>query len=100
MTLPRLALAVRQPWTWAIIHAGKDLENRDWRRWIKDWWFRGRVAILASKGMTQDEYAMAQDAGRPQMITMRGRRAIRMAQIRAGHGHGVRPLEAPGKMLS
>lgn len=59
-TLPRFALAVRQPWAWAIIHAGKDVENRSWRRWIKDWKFRGRVAILASAGMKRAEYLDAQ----------------------------------------
>ena len=50
--LPPLALSVRQPWAWAIIHAGKDIENRTWgdpRR-------RGRIAIHASKGMTVEEY--------------------------------------------
>jgi hypothetical protein len=51
--LPKLALSVRQPWAWAIIHAGKDIENRDWHRDSK---FRGRVAIHASSGMTRDEY--------------------------------------------
>lgn len=25
------ALTVRQPWAWAIFHAGKDIENRSWR---------------------------------------------------------------------
>lgn len=24
------ALSVRQPWAWAILHAGKDIENRTW----------------------------------------------------------------------
>lgn len=24
------ALSVRQPWAWAIVHAGKDVENRNW----------------------------------------------------------------------
>ena len=24
------ALTVRQPWAWAIFHAGKDIENRSW----------------------------------------------------------------------
>ena len=24
------ALSIRQPWAWAILHAGKDVENRDW----------------------------------------------------------------------
>lgn len=55
--LPEIALAVRQPWAWAIIHAGKDIENRDWAPYRSGWRFRGRVAILASQGMTQDEYA-------------------------------------------
>lgn len=52
---PELALAVRQPWAWAIIHAGKDIENRGPMavRYMKQ---RGRIAIAASKGMTQAEY--------------------------------------------
>ena len=25
-----LALTIRQPWAWAIIHAGKNVENRSW----------------------------------------------------------------------
>ncbi len=44
-------LSVRQPWPWAIFHAGKDIENRDWSTN-----FRGTVAIHAAKGMTRDEY--------------------------------------------
>jgi hypothetical protein len=24
------ALSIRQPWAWAIMHAGKDIENRTW----------------------------------------------------------------------
>jgi hypothetical protein len=28
VTEPMLALSIRQPWAWAIIHAGKDVENR------------------------------------------------------------------------
>lgn len=47
-----LALSVRQPWAWAILAAGKDIENRDWSTRV-----RGRVLIHASKGMTQDEWA-------------------------------------------
>lgn len=54
--LPELALSVRQPWAWAIIHAGKDVENRDWRKPNPGLKFRGRVALHASSGMTQDEY--------------------------------------------
>jgi hypothetical protein len=46
------ALSIRQPWAWLILHAGKDIENREWRTR-----FRGRVLIHASKGMTRQEYA-------------------------------------------
>lgn len=45
------ALSIRQPWAWAIIHAGKDIENRTW--WT---YYRGPVFIHAAKGMTRDEY--------------------------------------------
>lgn len=48
--LPRVALSIRQPWAWAILHAGKDIENRTWATS-----FRGPVAIHAAKGMTAEE---------------------------------------------
>ncbi len=54
MGLPRLAISIRQPWAWAIIYAGKDIENRDWPTK-----FRGPVCIHAAKGMTKDEYYYA-----------------------------------------
>lgn len=38
------ALSVRQPWAWAIIYAGKNIENRPRRTN-----FRGRIAVHASK---------------------------------------------------
>lgn len=59
--LPAIALSVRQPWAWAIIHAGKDIENRDWRPSNPGLRFRGRVAIHASKGMTRAEFSEARD---------------------------------------
>ncbi len=37
-------ISIRQPWAWLIIHAGKDIENRDWCTN-----FRGPVAIHAAK---------------------------------------------------
>lgn len=52
--LPRLALSIRQPWAWAIIYAGKDVENRDWPTR-----FRGPICIHAAKGMTVAEYEAA-----------------------------------------
>lgn len=36
------ALTVRQPWAWAIIYGGKDIENRTWTTT-----FRGTLAIHA-----------------------------------------------------
>lgn len=61
MNLPVFALSIRQPWAWAIIHAGKPIENRSWahnnpahkdaKRLIGH-----RFAIHAAMGMTQDEY--------------------------------------------
>jgi len=49
--LPAFALSIRQPWAWAILHAGKSVENRDWPTR-----FRGPVCIHAAKGMTMAEY--------------------------------------------
>lgn len=59
--LPDLALSVRQPWAWAIIHAGKDIENRSWQAVNHGLKRRGRIAIHAAKGMTRDEYEDAAD---------------------------------------
>lgn len=57
--LPDVALSIRQPWAWAIIHGmpAKDIENRS-RGFVKhlpaD--FRKRIAVHAAKGMTRAEY--------------------------------------------
>jgi hypothetical protein len=45
------ALSIRQPWAWAIIHAGKDIENRSWPTS-----YRGPMLIHAAKGMLVREY--------------------------------------------
>lgn len=45
------ALSIRQPWAWAIIHAGKDIENRSWPTN-----YRGPFLIHAAKAMTRREY--------------------------------------------
>ncbi len=29
------ALSIRQPWAWAILHAGKDVENRRWKNYTR-----------------------------------------------------------------
>ncbi len=38
------ALSIHQPWAWAILHAGKTMENRTWRTN-----YRGPLLIHASK---------------------------------------------------
>jgi hypothetical protein len=59
--LPQLALSVRQPWAWAIIHAGKDIENRSWQAVNHGLRRRGRIAVHASKGLGKEEYESARD---------------------------------------
>lgn len=49
------ALSIRQPWAWAILHAGKRIENRDWRSCH----YRGPLLIHAAKGCGIEEYADA-----------------------------------------
>lgn len=51
--LPPKALSIRQPWAWAIIHAGKDIENRDWPTK-----FRGPVCIHAAKAVPPVRYLL------------------------------------------
>ena len=46
------ALSIRQPWVWAICHAGKDIENRDWKTN-----YRGRFYIHASKTVDAGSWA-------------------------------------------
>jgi hypothetical protein len=53
------AISIRQPWAWAILHAGKDIENRDRR-----WGLRGRVVIHASGTMTREELGAIDDLAR------------------------------------
>lgn len=60
-SLPEKALSVRQPWAWAIILGGKDVENRSWQAMNHGLDYRGRVCIHASKGMTRGEYENASE---------------------------------------
>ena len=56
--LPPKALSVRQPWAWAIIHGGKDIENRACRVASNSARHKN-IAIHAAKGMTRFEYEAA-----------------------------------------
>ncbi len=38
------AITIKQPWAWAIIHNGKDIENRTWKTK-----YRGKILIHAGK---------------------------------------------------
>lgn len=49
------ALSIRQPWAWAILHAGKGIENRDWTGCS----YRGPLLLHAGKSCTRAEYASA-----------------------------------------
>ncbi len=57
--LPHLALSVRQPWAWAIIHGGKDIENRSLGSIRAGRMVPGRICIHAASGMKEDEYRYA-----------------------------------------
>lgn len=52
------AIAIRHPWAWAVIHGGKDVENRTAPRQFKAAVGR-RIFVHASKGMARAEYEHA-----------------------------------------
>ncbi|MEM8617715.1 MAG: hypothetical protein AAGF20_12385 [Pseudomonadota bacterium] len=54
--LPPLALSVRQPSAWAIIHGGKDIENRTIGSVRAGWMVPRRICIHAAVGLTEKEY--------------------------------------------
>jgi hypothetical protein len=47
-------LSGRQPWWWAILHAGKRIENRTWNTR-----YRGPILLHAASGCTRGEYERA-----------------------------------------
>ena len=57
--IPGNALSVRQPWAWAIIHGGKDVENRNKAPFGTKNMIGRRITIHAARGMTRDEYESA-----------------------------------------
>ena len=60
LCIPTTALSVRQPWAWAIVSGGKDIENRSLAA-VKHGLGPRSIAVHASKGMTRDEYEDAAD---------------------------------------
>lgn len=59
--VPEIAISVRQPWAWAIVHGGKDIENRIRAPAGTARLIGQGVAIHAARGMTQQEYYVARD---------------------------------------
>jgi hypothetical protein len=48
------AITIKAPWAWAIMHGGKDIENRTWKTNV-----RGRIAVHSSPGLTREDYEWA-----------------------------------------
>jgi hypothetical protein len=61
------ALSVRQPWAYAILHLGKDVENRP-----RPTNYRGRILIQASLTTTDHERAAARRLGLDSDALVRG----------------------------
>lgn len=57
--LPPLALSVRQPWAWAIIEGGKDIENRSLPSIRAGKMDCRTICIHAATGMRRSEYEWA-----------------------------------------
>lgn len=55
------AISVRQPWAWALIFGGKDVENRNKAPIGTGNLIGRRISIHAAKGMTRQEYEDAAD---------------------------------------
>ncbi len=49
-------ITIKQPWAWAIFHAGKDVENRKWLHR-----YRGPLGIHAAKSTAPRDYKIAAD---------------------------------------
>jgi hypothetical protein len=58
VTQPERAISIRQPWAWAILHAGKDVENRSAPRQFKAAVGK-RIWLHASRSMTRAKYERA-----------------------------------------
>jgi len=67
---PLIALSIRQPWAWLIVHGHKSYENREWSKHNPGRKFRGPVLIHAGKGMTREEYFYGEMAADEYGITL------------------------------
>jgi ASCH domain len=53
-----IALSLKQPWVFAVLHLGKDIENRTWRSR-----YRGRIVLHASKSFDDAGLRYLTEAG-------------------------------------
>ncbi len=61
---PMLTLSIRQPWAWAIIHAGKDVENRSENMARRAERLIGQTVLIhAGKRLDPDGFDMLDDFG-------------------------------------
>lgn len=54
-------ISIRQPWAWAILHAGKDVENRNWR--FSRELIGKQVLLHSSRQVDADAVGMLRHAG-------------------------------------
>ncbi|HEY8948479.1 MAG TPA: ASCH domain-containing protein [Rhizomicrobium sp.] len=59
------ALSIQQPWAWAILTLGKDIENRDWQIVNPGLTFRGPVLIHTGKRIDPDGVEYLRTCGHP-----------------------------------
>jgi hypothetical protein len=87
------ALSLIQPWAWAILHAGKRLENRDWRP-PRDLWGQ-RIALHAGKKLDADAclalyaYGFSMPATVPQSAIVGTARLRGIVYLDAKGGHVI-----------
>jgi|ERR1035437_1817326 hypothetical protein len=88
------ALSIRAPWWWYILHAGKDIENRDWPTRV-----RGRVLIHASKWWNEREVAedienaTQMEANAFRLDTCHVNRELMLGRLRESRGFLVGSVE-------
>jgi hypothetical protein len=71
------ALSVRQPWVWAILEAGKDVENRDWK---SAWAPAGRLFLHAAGTFDRAEF----DADAAKIEAICGQRPPPFSKLKKG----------------
>lgn len=79
------ALSIRQPWVWAIMHAGKRIENRDWYCG-----YRGPILLHASKWWDAHEIDATmrfdiKEAGDPALLKVAPFTSLNTLRASGGH---------------